>query len=294
MNKKWIFFLFALAPFRTEVAVARDVPAIVSTDWLSQNMGNTKPSILDIRTAALYGKGHIPGSINIPFSLWAISTDGLLLELPSDAALRDLLQKSGIDNSSIVVIVNKNDTDFNRADATRVAWTCMVAGIKNVAVLDGGINKWIKDKKAISTEDVAAQPALKTTAINRSLAASKNYVLGRIGKSVLLDARTVEDYFGITSKPGHIKSAVSLPVHWVFSDDGTYQKTEELRSMAAGVLGSDISKEVIVYCGVGGFASTWWFVLTQMLGYQDVKLYDGSMEEWTKDPQAPVSTYSWH
>jgi thiosulfate/3-mercaptopyruvate sulfurtransferase len=293
MNKKWFFFFFALAPFWIGVAEARDVSAIVSTDWLSNNMEN-KPVILDIRSAALYGKGHIPGSINVPFGLWAASKDGLMVELPSDAALKDLLQKSGIDNTSLVVVVNKNDTDFNKADATRVAWTCMVAGVKNVAVLDGGFNKWEKDKKPISNEAVAAQPTLKTTIINRSSVASKNYVSSRIGKSLLLDARTVEDYFGITATPGHIKSAVSLPVHWVFSDAGVYQKEEVLRSMAAGVLGSDKSKEVIVYCGVGGFASTWWYVLTQMLGYQNVKLYDGSMEEWLKDPQAPVSTYSWH
>jgi thiosulfate/3-mercaptopyruvate sulfurtransferase len=64
--------------------------------------------------------------------------------------------------------------------------------------------------------------------------------------------------------------------------------------MASGVLGADKSKEIVVYCGVGGYSSTWWFLLTQILGYQNVKLYDGSFEEWSKDPKAPVESYRWH
>jgi thiosulfate/3-mercaptopyruvate sulfurtransferase len=293
MKTKWIPFFFAITLSCIGTAWPRDIPAIVSTDWLAQNLENSKVLILDIRTPVQYGKGHIPGAINTPFSLWAISNNGLTLELPSDAALQELIKKSGICDDSIVIVVNRNETDFTRADATRVAWTCLIAGIKNVAVLDGGYNKWVKDNKTISIENIAARSAVKTATINRSFISTKNYVLGRIGKSILLDARNVEDYFGITSKQGHIKSAVSLPVRWVFSDEGTYIKQEELQAMAAGVLGADKSKEVIVYCGVGGFASTWWYILTQILGYQDVKLYDGSMEEWLKDPKAPVSTYSW-
>jgi thiosulfate/3-mercaptopyruvate sulfurtransferase len=294
MNAKWFLFFLTIVPFCFGTAWARDVPAVVSTEWLAQNRGNSKIIILDIRAAAQYAKGHIPGAINTPFSLWAISNNGLSLELPSDAGFLDLLQKSGINDASIIVVVNRNETDFNRADATRVAWTCSLAGIKNIAVLDGGYNKWVKDGKTISADAVLPQPAAKPATINRSLVASKNYVLSKIEKSILLDARNVEDYFGITSKPGHIKSAVNLPVRWAFSDEGTYLKEEDLRAMAAGVLGADKSKEVIVYCGVGGFASTWWFLLTQMLGYQNVRLYDGSMEEWIQDPEAPVSTYRWN
>ena len=64
--------------------------------------------------------------------------------------------------------------------------------------------------------------------------------------------------------------------------------------MATGVLGSNTSKEVILYCGVGGYAATWWYLLTQLFGYRNVKVYDGSMEEWLKEPNDPVTTYSWH
>jgi len=80
----------------------------------------------------------------------------------------------------------------------------------------------------------------------------------------------------------------------MFSKDGTYLKESDLRAMAEGVIGPNNSKEIIVYCGVGGYASTWWYVLTQILGYRNVKLYDGSMEEWLQDPSAPVSAFKWH
>jgi thiosulfate/3-mercaptopyruvate sulfurtransferase len=293
MNKMKIILLLTIISLCIGVAFSRDVSAIVSTDWLSQNLGNSKMIVIDIRTAAQYGKGHIAGAINVPFSLWAISNNGLSLELPSDQALRDLLQRSGIEDSSIVVVVNRAETDFNRADATRVAWTCLIAGVKNVAVLDGGYEKWINDKKNVSTDSVIAKSSAKTITISRSAIASKEYVLSRIGKAVILDTRVAEDYFGKTAKPGHIKSAVDLPAPWAYATDRTFIKEEELRAIAAGVIGTDKSKEVITYCQVGGFAATWWFVLTQVLGYQNVKVYDGSMEEWLKDPKAPVSTYSW-
>jgi thiosulfate/3-mercaptopyruvate sulfurtransferase len=280
--------------FTSLVAWSQNISPIVSTDWLEQNLRNPQLVVLDIRTETQYKKGHIPGSLSTPLNLWAITNNGLSLELPSDDTLRDLLGKSGIDASSVVVIVNRTETDFGRADATRVAWTCEVAGVENVSVLDGGYTKWIRENKAVSADAARAIPTTYVGRIDRSRVASKSYVLRKIGKSVLVDARTPEDYFGITSKPGHIKSAVDMPTPWIFASDGTFINEKDLRAIAAGVVGTDRSKEVIVYCGVGGYASTWCYVLTRMLGYRNVKLYDGSMEEWMKDPSAPITAFCWH
>ncbi len=291
--KRTIFFLVCLFFIPAANSWSRDAIPIVTTDWLVQNLGNPKLAMLDIRTAAQYKRGHIPGSLSTPLNQWAVSSNGLSMELPSDEALRDLLGKCGIDPSSIVVVVTGTETDFTRADATRVAWTCIIAGVKNASVLDGGYNKWLKDYKTVSTEIPAAKSTVYAGRIDRSTVASKSYVLGKIGKSIIVDARLPEDYFGITSKPGHIKSAVDLPIPWIFAGDGTYKDEADLRAMAEGVIGTSKSKEVIVYCGVGGYAATWWFFLTQVLGYQNVKVYDGSWEEWAKDPTAPVTTYNW-
>ena len=273
---------------------AQDMPPLVSAGWLSQNLGNDGIAVLDIRPPDQFKEGHIPGSLNTPLRFWAVSKDGLTMELPSDVALRNLLGTFGIHPSSRVVVVTGTETDFSRSDATRVAWTCMIAGIKSVAVLDGGYNQWIAGGGTISGEPSRVHPIKYQGTIDRSSWISRHDVLDDIGKATIVDTRTPEDYFGMTSQPGHIRTALNLPAPWAFTDSGAYRQKSTLERMAEGVLGSDRSKEVIVYCGVGGYASTWWFLLTQMLGYRDVKLYDGSMEEWIKDPDAPVQTYSWH
>jgi thiosulfate/3-mercaptopyruvate sulfurtransferase len=271
-----------------------DFPAIVTPEWLAGNLAKAKIAVIDIRSADQYRKGHIPGSISVPLNSWAVNKNGLSLELPQEDALRGLIGKAGLDADSFPVIVNRLDTDFSRADPTRVAWTCAVAGLSNVSVLDGGYNRWLRDIKSTSTEEAVPKPVVFTGKMNMALLASKEYVWKKIGKSTLVDARMPEDYFGITEKAGHIKSAVNLPTPWVFASDGIFRKPNDLRAMAEGVLGTNKTKEIIVYCGVGGYATTWWFLLTRVLDYLNVKVYDGSIEEWLKDAAAPVSAYTWH
>lgn len=278
----------------TGLGFSRDVPPIVSTDWLTQNLKNANLFILDIRNSDQYKKGHIPGAINIPFENWAVERNGLSLELPSDEALQDLLAKSGIRSDSIVIVVNRNETDFSRSDAVRVAATCIVAGVRNAAVLDGGYTKWRKESKPVSTAPAIDSSTAYDGALDRSSFVSRDYVLSRIGKSVIVDNRTPEDYFGIGTAQGHIKSALNLPTPWVFNAEGLFNKPELLRAMAEGVIGEDTSTEIIVYCEVGGYASVWWYLLTQMFDYRNVKIYDGSMQEWIKDSKDPVTRYSWH
>jgi len=283
--------VFALFVFTPVPLLSRDAPPVVSTDWLEQNLENPALVVLDMRSAEQYKKGHIPGALHTSLNAWAPGKSGLSLELPSDEALQTLLGSLGIRSDSIVVVVHRGDTDFARADATRVAWTCVIAGVKTVSVLDGGHNKWSKENKAVT--NVAAEPRASVYGgkVDRATVAFKDYVLRRIGKSVLLDTRAPEHYFGADSKHGHIKSAVSLPTPWAFAEGGVYKDMEELQRMAAEIIGNDKSKEVLVYCDVGGYASTWWFLLTQVLGYQNVKLYDGSMQEWLQDPGAPLTVH---
>jgi thiosulfate/3-mercaptopyruvate sulfurtransferase len=291
--KKPLISFFCIFLGLAPILIGRELEAFISTDWLARNLNYPKLVILDIRSQSQYAKGHIPGALNAPMSLWITAKDGLTMELPSDESLRALLEKSGIDGSSNLLIANRTNTDFDRADSTRVAWTCFYAGLKNVSILDGGITKWTKENKSLSTENVIAKPTVYDGKIVTSIKVAKDYVRSRLAKTRIVDARTPEDYFGITGKEGHIKGAVNAPTPWLFTHEGTLIQKEILQSMANGVIGSDKSREVIVYCGVGGYASTWWFVLTQMFDYKNVKLYDGSIEEWIKDPAAPLSSYRW-
>ena len=277
----------------------RAISPVVSTIWLRKNIGAPRLVMIDIRSSEEYNAGHIPQSINVPFPSWAVTRNDLLLELPEVGELFKAIGFAGIKSNSNVVVVNKTDTPFNLADATRVACTLLYGGVKNVAVLNGGQNKWVREKKPVSKESIQPTPVAYRAKPNKAMFVSKDYVKKRGGQStVVVDARAPTDFFGVTQdlfveRAGHIPGATCLPAPWIWTEKGTYRNIRELRGMALGIVGRDKSREIIVYCGVGGYSSAWWFVLTELLGYTDVKIYDGSAQEWTRDPEARVVRYRW-
>lgn len=283
-----------------DIHVGRRIAPVVSTDWLEKNLTNPEVVMVDIRKVEEYRQGHIPNAANLSLGSWAAKREDLDLELPEKDDLFNLIGSAGIKADSCVVVINKTDTDFDRVDATRVAWTIMYGGIENVAILDGGYNRWERENKPLSTEVAKPKAVVYKGKINKAAApVSKKYVLGKLGKSIIIDARAPDVYFGVLKAPhaareGHIQGAVNLPSQWIFTKEGTVKEKEELSAMVAGVIGKDASGEIIVYCGVGGNTSGWWFVLKEILGYKDVKFYDGSIQEWSRDPTAPMSRFSWH
>jgi thiosulfate/3-mercaptopyruvate sulfurtransferase len=300
-----MFVLIAsLLPFG--YASAQDIPlspraidSVVSTDWLAANLATTNLVIVDIRSADSYGAGHIPKAINRPFdryrSIWITQRDGLDLELPSDADLFGVIGSTGIRNDSLIVIVNdafsldpQTPPSYARSYAARVADTLIYAGVTNVAILDGGHTKWVKEGRTLSTDIVTPTPVTYRGEVKKAMFVTMQYVKDNIGKAVIIDARDPDAYFGVTVAPfapkaGHIPSAKSLPSIWIWNaKDGTYKDPDMLARIGSGVVGKDKTKEIIVYCGVGNNASGWWFVLTQILGYGNVKFYDGSAQEWVR------------
>ncbi|MFP3976036.1 MAG: sulfurtransferase [Dehalococcoidia bacterium] len=274
------------------------IPPIVSTDWVNKNSDDPKLVILDIRSSEEYKEGHILNAVNSPFPNWFVERDGLALELPETGALLSTIGSAGITTDSKVVVVNITDSSFPLSDAARVADMLIYVGVENAAILDGGHEKWVKEGKPVSAAPNEPKPVSHSAEVNEEMFVKKEYVESRIGKSTIIDGRTPDVYFGVTQepftqRPGHIPSARCLPNPWIWTEEGTYKDVQELRQMAAGVIGEDTSKEIIVYCGVGGYASAWWFVLNQVLGYTNVKIYNGAAQEWTRDPKAPVNVYRW-
>jgi thiosulfate/3-mercaptopyruvate sulfurtransferase len=279
-------------------AARRGVSAFVSTDWLQQNLHDRTIVVIDIRPVDQYKGGHVPGAVSSPFGLWTVERNGVLLELPDEDDLMDLIGSLGIGKDTIVIVVNTCDGSYSRADATRVALTLTMAGLRNAAVLEGGYAKWVEELKPVSTEGASPGKETYKGRIDGSLLATKQYVTSRIGKAIIVDHRDAGVYFGTeiephASRPGHIRTAVNLPTPWFYTKEGTLLPEEKLEAMAAGVVGRDKSKEIICYCGLGGYGSTGWFILTQMLGYRNVKFYDGAAQEWTMDPDAPMTVYEW-
>jgi thiosulfate/3-mercaptopyruvate sulfurtransferase len=294
--------------------MTRSIDPLVSTDWLAARLatGGGPPArpggvglvIIDIRFAEEYEAGHIPGAISVPFGLvsaWAESDDKLILELPAKEDLFKVIGDCGLTAASTVVIVGRVEEPpappYPLADAVRVAVTLIYAGVRNVAVLAGGHPKWVREGRETTTEVPAITPLAYGGAVEGGMFVSTEYVRDHIGRSVIVDARDPEQYFGASIDPfadmrGHIPTARSLPLIWVWEADGTYRPAELIEHMATGVIGKDKEHEVLLYCGVGGYASTWWFLLTQLLGYTNVKIYDGSMEAWVDDHN-PLVQYTW-
>jgi thiosulfate/3-mercaptopyruvate sulfurtransferase len=309
--------------------MARTIDPIVSTEWLADRLqlrakpGLAEPSptaqdaaagvggaalgrdltVIDIRFAEEYEAGHIPGAISVPFGLvsaWADSGD-LILELPPEEQLFETIGDCGLTPDSTVVIVGRVEETpappYPLADAVRVAATLIYAGVTDVAVLAGGHAKWAREGRPETTERPQITPRPYSGTVDRATWVSTDYVKDHMGRAVILDSRDPDQYFGASIDPfadmrGHVPSARSLPLIWVWEPDGTYRPAEFIERMAAGVLGEDRQQEIICYCGVGGYASTWWFLLTQLFGYTDVKIYDGSMEAWVEEKN-PLVQYRW-
>ncbi len=288
---------------------SRTIDPIVSTDWLFAH--SAEVVILDIRSAADYAMGHIPFSINEPATIgfdpctgpssnWMIGRgDCVWIELPKKEDLFKTIGDLGITKDSLVVIVNASNPGepffVCLANNTRVADTLIYAGVRNVAILDGGYLKWVAEGKPITSETPNVNPITYYSNVNEEMFVSMEYVRRNTGKAVVIDDRDAEVYFGAvidTFLPpgaplGHIPRARSLPGAWIWepkTENGSdpyyvYKDNNILEAMASGVIGHR-DKEIIVYCSVGGYASSWWFVLTQVLGYDKVKFYDGSAQEW--------------
>ncbi len=300
---------------------ARTIDPIVSTEWLEKNLYGKNLVILDVRSFDDYAAGHIPGSINEPFVtdvgtcwIWDVipnpisnwiteSVDCLWLELPDEADLFNTIGSLGITHDSRVVIVSDPSPldpapHYGLSAATRVADTLIYAGVKKVAILDGGYAKWAEDGLPTTMDDEpAVNPVTYRGKVNEAMFVSIEYVKENIEDLIIIDARDADVYFGVTIEPfadkaGHIPSAKSLPAPWIWdiNPDGTYtyKDYEALNTIASRAICGPCGykghgdQEIIVYCGVGGYASSWWFVLTQVLGYKNVKFYDGSAQEWVR------------
>ena len=292
---------------------------IVSPRWLRHNLWRPNLVILDVRGEG-YDDGHIPGAIHsIPFVHWVINPPGPdwpWLELPEDEALFTALGNHGITKKTHVVIVGTTSGPmpfglYNNADPTRVAMTLIYAGVKKVAILNGGFEAWVSKGYAVTTDVPEVTPVTYDGKVKEMMFVSTEYVNDSLGKSILIDGRDKVVYDGDVIEPwppiptaGHIPTARNLPTPelWnvVFNEDGSfvesasYKSVHTLRKMARDIIGRRgfggrrCYKEIIVYCGVGGYASTVFFVLSEVLGYRNVKVYDGSWQVWSSNPELPV------
>lgn len=279
------------------VEAGEDPSPVVSVQWLAEHVDMNNLAVIDIRTHGEYSAGHIPGSVNIPFempvSAWIVVRDDILLEVPEKKDLFKTLGDNGITKQSVAVVVTSGPAEqpYPLADAARVAVTLIYTGLKKVSILDGGHAAWVAEDLPVTTKIPAIKPATYRGRINKKMFVSKEYVKNiteqKNKKPVLIDARDADVFEGSVVEPhadkaGHIHTAKSLPAVLIWNNVGLYKSAFELESLAEPVAGSDKKREIVVYCGLGGYASAWWFVLTQILDYENLTIYDGAAQEWSR------------
>ncbi|OPY08571.1 MAG: putative thiosulfate sulfurtransferase [Syntrophaceae bacterium PtaB.Bin095] len=290
----WMFLSALLLAAPAGAAPSEALPPIVSVDWLEANLKNPKLIILDVRKVEDYREGHIPNAINTFHGAWAYKRGKLFTEVPDPDDLEDTIGSAGIGWDSWVVVVGNARTLREIYQVARVACTLRYAGLDDVAILDGGMDKWIRDKKILSTKVVSAKEKLFRGKFRKDHFADKEYVQSRMGKIVLLDVREADIFTGkrkldCITKLGHIPGAVNLPTSCAFNSDGTIKSKEALTALAEAAVGKDRSTEIVTYCDVGQCCPVWKYLMKRLLGYKNVRIYDGAMQEWTSDPDAPVT-----
>jgi thiosulfate/3-mercaptopyruvate sulfurtransferase len=288
----WKVLLVLMLILMPAAALAQIAGPIVSVSDLEKNLTNPQVVVVDVRKVEEYKAGHIPGAVNVVYGSWAIKKGDLLNELPPIDDLAEVIGNAGIDKDSIVVIVGKTDKVPDQFDMTRVAWTLKYLGVPNVAILNGGQNQWVKENKPLSQDMVRAKAKSFKVSITDKLYVNKAYVMDQLGRAAIIDTRApaffeAKEKLPFVPKLGRIKGAVNLPVGQLYTPEGLYKDKSALAALAQKAAGNDLSKEIIVYCDTGKTCTGWALIMTDMLGYQNVKAYDGSSMEWLADPAAP-------
>jgi len=280
------------------MTTSRSIPPFVSPEWLDSRLDDPGLVVLDVRDADAYESGHVPGAVHAPMPHWIAEEGDLLVPLPSEPELRDAVGALGVTAESTAVVVGATTDAYALADSLTVADRLRYAGLSDVAVLDGGVDRWTDDGGRLEGGSVQPTPVEYEGELDEGAFLDKADLSDRLDSVALVDARQPDDYFGAsqspyTERPGHIPGATSLPAPWIWTEAGRLRSEAELAAMVEGVLGTDRSATIVTYCGASPFSIAWRYVMRDLLGYEDVAVYRGAAEEWSGDPEAPMNRYCW-
>lgn len=268
---------------------------LVSTQWLQEHLGDDGLVVAESdEDVLLYETGHIPGAVKID---WHTDlNDSIERDFIDGSALAELLSKKGIGPQSTIVLYG----DKSNWWAAYALWVLTLFGHSDVRLLDGGRAKWIEEGRPLSTEtpkpERADYPELKRD--DRTNRAWRSDVLAHFGNP-LVDVRSTEEYTGERTeipgypsegalRAGHIPGAKSIPWARAAAEDGTFRPRAELEQIYLNEAELSSSDAVITYCRIGERSSHTWFVLKYLLGFKNVRNYDGSWTEWGSSVGVPI------
>ncbi len=246
--------------------------------------------VIDIRDAKAYAAGHIAGAVNAPYARWRgpAHNPGELPELPK---LTTLVQSLGLTPTTHAVVVSSgaDATDFGAT--ARVYWTLKVLGLKELSVLNGGLKAWSEAGLTQNADVVKIAASTFQPKLDNSQIATKEELVQRVkaGDAALIDARPAAFFKGETKAPaakvaGTLDGAVNLQHDkWFAPGSSAFVPVDQAKKIAAASP-IDPAKETVSFCNTGHWAATNWFAMSEVLGQKNVKLYAGSMVEWSQDP----------
>jgi thiosulfate/3-mercaptopyruvate sulfurtransferase len=266
---------------------------LVSTQWVADHLNDSKVKLIEVDVdTTQYDEGHAPGAVG--FNWTSQLQDPVRRDIASKEQIEQLLSEAGVSNGDTVVLYGDNNNWF----AAYAYWLLTMYGHKDLKLMDGGRKKWVAEN-CPSTKDVPkpAKTSYKAQDADLNLRASAQEVLGAIGKRSLVDVRSPAEYNGEIMAPpglpetaqrmGHIPTAANIPWAQAANEDGTFKSDDELKALYGGK-GVTGDKDIIAYCRIGERSSHTWFALKYLLGYKNVKNYDGSWTEWGSMVGMPI------
>ncbi len=269
-------------------------PVLVTTDWLAEHLADEGLVVGEVdENPDLYDEGHIPGAIKLH---WREDLqDPVERDLVEKDAFEQLMGSRGISNETTIVLYG----DKNNWFAAYAYWYLKIYGHEDVRILDGGRQKWIDESRELTTDEPQVSAASYSARDrDETIRARRDAVRETIGRDALVDVRSPQEYSGEliaapgyeqegAQRAGHIPTAQSIPWAQAVKDDGTFKSADELRELYAGK-GITPDRSVTAYCRIGERSAHTWFVLRELLGYEDVRNYDGSWTEWGNLIDVPI------
>jgi len=308
---KKIFSMILGLAFISVAWAASAASPLVDVEWVKANLGKPGIVFLDVggrlggKSKATYLRGHIPGAVYTAYLKdgWRAKdknkTPGMLSPIPK---LEKLIGSLGIGNDDHVVLIPAGGKALDVGTAARIYWTFKVLGHDNVSILNGGMKAYAKDvdKKTKKPLNPMQRGAVKVSAktfkanVRSAMLISKADVKAAMDAGgVLVDHRPNNQFLGVnkhgkSKRFGTIPGAVNLPENWLTKNGGgTFRQPSELKKLYA-LAKVPTSGKQISFCNSGHWASLGWFVSSQLLGNKEVKMYDGSMIEWSADKSLPI------
>ncbi len=269
--------------------------ALVSTDWVAQHLSDPNVQLVevDVDTTA-YSQGHVPGAVGWDWGKDLCDT--VRRDIVPSADFETLMANSGIGNDTTVVLYGDNNNWF----AAWALWQMKVYGHADVRLMDGGRKKWLAEDRTLTTD---TPPIPSTAYVARAPDASLRAFLPEVqaasagGTAGMVDVRSPQEYSGEILAPpglpetcqrgGHVPGAANIPWGLACREDGSFKSADELRDLYANH-GITNDRPTITYCRIGERSSHSWFALKYLLGFENVKNYDGSWTEWGNLVGAPV------